>query len=490
MFIALKTLIISVLLATAGLFGYEAPQLQTPPSINYEAIFGAFTPTGGGTYRLQSSLGSSDTSISLSSFKEPVSNIKYTMAYLNSTIEYGTIEPSNSSKKEFVSFSGITQNANGTATLTGVTRGLGFSYPYTASTTLQQTHSGQSIFILSNPPQLTNKYANKDNDEAIVGLWNFNSYLPVSTITATSGTQFATKSYADNVIAGGAATSSETLGGKVRLATQNQMASSTDGGVDDPAALYSKYSTSTQPIGCGTNCKYIPITQNNGQLDPTFINQQTLTLGTTTVNASSTFIGQVNIASSTTINAIKYTWPTNTTIASSSVLTMTTATGTVAWLAPEFGLIGEAVLNAANATLQVDFPARQDLHVVIDVLNNTTDVTVIRFNGDTGSNYTATTTATALFDFSGPLASTHSFITIDINNTPAANAKLLSYEPITFDSSNVLRDLTAAASPAAASRISGAWLNTSAQITRITVTRLAGNTMMVGSRIRVYGSSK
>src|SRR5262245_7943435 len=71
-----------------------------------------------------------------------------TMSMLGST-GYATIEPG-SSKEEIVSFTGITQNANGTATLTGVSRGLDFVSPYAASTTLQKSHAGGTYFIVSN----------------------------------------------------------------------------------------------------------------------------------------------------------------------------------------------------------------------------------------------------------------------------------------------------------------------------------------------------
>jgi hypothetical protein len=155
--------------------------------------YALYNTTGGGTYRLQSTVTSSQSTVALSSFKEPVSNILYTMSYLNSSIEYGTIEPQTNTK-EFISFSGITQNADGTATLTGVVRGLGFSYPYTSSSTLQQAHPAQAIFILSNPPQLTNQYANKNNNEVVVGEW--------SGITPTASADFATKAYVDSVVGG------------------------------------------------------------------------------------------------------------------------------------------------------------------------------------------------------------------------------------------------------------------------------------------------
>ena len=131
-----------------------------------------FYPNQGGTYNLGASIGSTDTTILLSSFLEPVSGTPLTMTYLNTSIAFGTIAPTTSSA-ELISFTGITQNANGTATLTGVIRGLQKSYPYTTSATFQLPHAGQSIFILSDAPQVFDKYAGKDNNEEITGLWTF-----------------------------------------------------------------------------------------------------------------------------------------------------------------------------------------------------------------------------------------------------------------------------------------------------------------------------
>lgn len=136
-------------------------------------VFGAFYQAGGTSYRLQTSLGSTDTTIRLSSFKEPVSNTPFTMTYLNSAIEYGTLDPQVPGRTEFVSFTGITQNSDGTASLTGVSRGLAGSYPYTASTTLRNSHAGQSIFIMSNTPAFYNEFSVRRNDESISGLRTF-----------------------------------------------------------------------------------------------------------------------------------------------------------------------------------------------------------------------------------------------------------------------------------------------------------------------------
>lgn len=246
--------------------------------------FGSYNPTGGGTYRIQSSVSSSAATITLTSFKEPVSGIAYTMTYLNSSIEYGTLEPQTSTK-EFISFTGITQNSDGSAMLTGVTRGLGFSYPYTSSTTLQQTHPAQSIFILSNPPQLTNQYANKSNNETISGDW-----LVPDPVNSTS---VANREYVDGKIFGGIGNASETATGTVEIATQLEAASSTMNGTLGRLAIPSSLSTSTR--NSNTASLVVPVTKNNGRIDNSFIDpSQSLQLGSTTftfpssIGASST----------------------------------------------------------------------------------------------------------------------------------------------------------------------------------------------------------
>lgn len=129
-----------------------------------------YNPAGGQTYTLQSSIGSTDTSILLSSFLEPVTATPYTMALLNTDIVYATIAPKTTSS-EFISFTGITQNADGTATLTGVVRGLAKKSPFTGSAAYRLPHSGQSQFILSDAPQVFKKFGTLDNDEVITGLW-------------------------------------------------------------------------------------------------------------------------------------------------------------------------------------------------------------------------------------------------------------------------------------------------------------------------------
>jgi hypothetical protein len=147
-----------------------------------------FNPFGAQTFTLGSSISSTQNTILLSSFTEPVTGTPYTMVLLNTDIAYGTIGPRTSST-EFISFTGITQNADGTATLTGVVRGLAKKYPFTTDAAYKLPHSGQSIFIISDAPQLFNKYPTKDYDETITGQWTFtNTPIVPGTVSDASTT--------------------------------------------------------------------------------------------------------------------------------------------------------------------------------------------------------------------------------------------------------------------------------------------------------------
>lgn len=144
-------------------------------ALDQQKQFGAQYEVAGVPYSLYGSgIGTSDTSITLVSFKQPTSGYKLAMADFG-TIGYLTLEPGNTTKQEIVSFSGISQNGDGTATLTGVTRGLSPVYPFTASSTLQKSHGGGTGAAISNPPQFYQKYANKENSQTITGVWTYTS---------------------------------------------------------------------------------------------------------------------------------------------------------------------------------------------------------------------------------------------------------------------------------------------------------------------------
>lgn len=160
-----------------------------------------YNPAGGKTYTLASSISSTATTITLSSFTLPVSNTPITMAILNSDIVYGTIGPKTSSA-EFISFTGITQNANGTATLTGVTRGLDKVSPFTTNATYKLPHSGQTLFILSDAPQVFAEYAAKKNTNTFTALNVFSGFAPQTDTDPVAGNDLTRLSYVQALVLG------------------------------------------------------------------------------------------------------------------------------------------------------------------------------------------------------------------------------------------------------------------------------------------------
>lgn len=84
---------------------------------------------------------------------------------------FGTLEPGNGTQEEAILFTGITQNANGTATLTGVSS-IMFKQPYTLTTGLTKTHAGASKFILSNDAAFYNNFTLYMNSIAGAGAAN------------------------------------------------------------------------------------------------------------------------------------------------------------------------------------------------------------------------------------------------------------------------------------------------------------------------------
>jgi hypothetical protein len=225
-----------------------------------KSLVGGFNPTGAGTYTLQSSVSSSQNTITLTSFTEPSSHTPYTMSYLNTDIVYGTLAPS-TNNNEFVSFTGITQNTNGTATLTGVVRGLSRT-PGTggcvASSTLAHAFAGQSQFILSNSPCFYSEYAVKRNNETIGGAWVYPSTTPprldydptAAQWAALSSSSLVTYHLLQTTSFSGTTNASITAKGISQLASSTQAASSTDIGTSGAEqVLMAKYATDT-PQSC------------------------------------------------------------------------------------------------------------------------------------------------------------------------------------------------------------------------------------------------
>lgn len=110
-----------------------------------------------------------------------------TMAGAFGNIGFGTLSPGNGALEEQISFTGLTNNANGTVTLTGVSS-VTFLDPYTATSGLLKTHAGSTPFIISNTSGFYNKFPAKDNDETITGQWTFDNTPIVPGVVSDAST--------------------------------------------------------------------------------------------------------------------------------------------------------------------------------------------------------------------------------------------------------------------------------------------------------------
>lgn len=184
-----------------------------------------FRTMSGQSYTLASSISSTQTTILLTSFKVPVSNTSITMASMGTSIAYGTLAPG-TSQAELISFTGVSQNSDGTATLTGVTRGLDKQYPGTESSSFKQPHAGQTIFILSDAPQVFNEMAALKNDNTWTGRQQFptagtasSAVVGASYAAPSADNEVATKKYVDDTASFGAPKATDSVFGITRLST-------------------------------------------------------------------------------------------------------------------------------------------------------------------------------------------------------------------------------------------------------------------------------
>lgn len=285
-----------------------------------------------------SGVSATDSSITLTSFKQPVNQYPLSMTDFGD-IAYLTLEPGNTTRQEFISFTGVTQNSDGTATLTGVTRGLSFVSPYTASSTIRKAHPGGSDAVISNPPQFYERFLNTFNNATSSGVHVWGSTTPprydldpaahrAGTFTATTS-EFASVRFVIATGAGANVSASETVRGEVELATQLEMSSSTaTGGTGASLILQSRYATSSPSAVCG---RCTPITGNNGKLSQLFFDLTQAFTWTAHHIFSSAFFTNSSSTNATTTNLYISGTPSGN-IANTASTSVWTADGT--WTKP------------------------------------------------------------------------------------------------------------------------------------------------------------
>lgn len=268
-----------------------------------QPIFGTTQPIGGQTYLLAGSgVSQTGTSITLSSFTITQNGYKIPDSALSDTF-YITLEPGNPSKQEIVSCTIDTQNANGTATFSGCTRGLSPIPDYTASSSLRFAHGGGTSIIFSNPPQFYADFAQLQNANTFSGAVTFTN-SPTLTNACTVGSAnsaLCDKHYIDTQVSAGAANANETTAGLVELATGREVASSTSIGSTAARLALPASLASSSPSSSATTT--IVATQLDGKINPLFI--ATSSNYTYNWGALMNFTGAVTINSNSTSSISK-----------------------------------------------------------------------------------------------------------------------------------------------------------------------------------------
>ena len=124
-----------------------------------------------------------DQTIVLSSFNT-IDGSPITMSMLGTKCFF-TIEPGNGAQEEAGTFSGVIQNLNGTATLTGVKHQM-FEDPYTETAGLTKSHAGGTTLILSNSAGFYGNFVDNLSPESI------------PTYTPTTPYNLTTKTWVEN----------------------------------------------------------------------------------------------------------------------------------------------------------------------------------------------------------------------------------------------------------------------------------------------------
>lgn len=125
------------------------------------------------------------TSITLTSLTDIYGNILTMTSF--GTKGYITLEP-NTTNAEAATFTGITANANGTYTLTGVSTALAQS-PYTETSALIRNHQGGTAIVVTDNVAFWNTFTNKNNNETVTGQWTFtNTPIVPGTVSDASTT--------------------------------------------------------------------------------------------------------------------------------------------------------------------------------------------------------------------------------------------------------------------------------------------------------------
>lgn len=339
-------------LLLSGIFGLKAAQDAKLAESRYESVMmqtynlGAFRPSNYvGKLLTRLNEGGSETTFNTTPGTAKDGST-LTTAKIGDFVVF-TINPG-AANEEKISASAVSVSGT-TATWTIINRGLSFTENTAVTANKKQHAIGETVIISNDDHYLNVQYAAKDLDETITGSWTF-SQFPV-----TPATVYAT----------------ETVAGASELATGIEVASSTSLGgsgqrLTIPASLAtSTYNSATAPLR-------VIVTQNDGKIDGNFI------------STSSLFVNSA-LTGSTTANNLTIVNPSQVYDQSGNQLLWALVASTTA-------------SSTANNIVVSNIPDRAVLKVFIDVKGLTGKTGYgIRFNQDTGGNYSSTSTVNATY---------------------------------------------------------------------------------------------
>lgn len=281
-----------------------------------------------------------------------------------------TINPGGANEEK-ISVSGVSTTGSTTATWTIINRGLSFTENVSVSGNIKQHSIGEKVIISNDDHYLNQQYIDLDSSQNITGLKTFNTVLPTTSLTSTTSSQFTTKGYVDALINQGAATSTESNGGIVELATRTEAASTTASTSDKPLVLQAQHSTSTPGANItaagGSGETYVVMSEDDGKLNQgwidlteTFNFQSNLGVGTSTpikplsvngdawVTGTTTASAFVNASSSMSINGVSYNYPSSQGSATSTLIN--DGSGNLSWVKQNYWAVGSTTIKGVTYT--------------------------------------------------------------------------------------------------------------------------------------------
>lgn len=312
------TILLVAAVSVGGFLGYRALETQKQELSSIKEIvedvkLGAFRPSGyTGTLLTRLNEGGAESSFKTTPCTTPDGQTISTSAvgdYIVITINPGA------ANEEKISATAVSCSGT-TLTWTTGTRGLSFLSTSQITANVKQHSIGETVIISNDDQFLTTQYVDIDGTQTIAGQKTFTlgalfSTAASSTDECTVNSEYCTKLYIDNSSNQGAATSTETNGGIVELATALEAGSSTPTTADIPYVLQAQNATTTPQSGCGAGytgvagAACVVVADLTGKIRQTWIDltEAFTWTGAHIFSSTATFNGATSFTATSTANA-------------------------------------------------------------------------------------------------------------------------------------------------------------------------------------------